>query len=190
MPFVTPEEYLEAERAADYKSEYVSGQIWAMSGASRVHNALATNLTASIATALRGTDCQTFGSDMRVYVAENRTYVYPDLSVVCGEQVYTDAHVDTLTNPTVIIEILSPSTAHYDRTVKFVKYRRLPSLREYVLVHQDAPYIEYFALVCDIWTSGACRGLESTLELESIGVTVNLADIYERVHFAPAENNP
>jgi Uma2 family endonuclease len=183
MPFVTPEEYLAAERAASFKSEYVSGQIWAMSGASRRHNAIAVNLVAALHAALRGGPCQVFGSDMRVFVPENVTYAYPDVTVVCGEQQYTDEAVDTLLNPVIIIEILSPSTAHYDRAVKFIKYRRLPSLHEYLLVHQDAPRIERFEKVEDIWTSGECTGLQTALELPSIGVTLSVADLYDRVAF-------
>lgn len=183
VPFVTPEEYLAAERIASFKSEYVSGQIWAMSGASREHNTIATNLIIALGTALRGSPCQVFGSDMRVFVAENFTYAYPDATLACGKQEYTDNVVDTLLNPTVIIEILSPSTAQYDRTVKFIKYRRLSSLREYLLIHQDSPRIEIFQKVEDIWTSGGCSGLDKSFALESIGAALSLADLYERVEF-------
>ncbi len=186
VPYVTPEEYLEAERLAAFKSEYVSGQIWAMSGASRAHNTIASNLIIAIGTAIRGTDCQVFGSDMRVLVQENNTYAYPDITVVCGEQRYSDTLADTLTNPTALIEILSPSTAQYDRTVKLIKYRRLPSLREYVLVHQDTRCIEHFARYDDIWIDGEQRGEAALLELSSLGITLPLADIYENVPFLPA----
>lgn len=187
IPCVSPEEYLEAERAADFKSEYVSGQVWAMSGASRQHNIIATNLIVALGTAARGTPCQVFGSDMRVFVPDNLTYAYPDVSIVCGPQEYTDAAVDTLLNPTVLIEILSPSTAHYDRTVKFIKYRCLPSLREFLLVHQDAPRVERFERFDAIWVSGECGGMEAVLALGSVGITVLLAGIYEGVVFAPSD---
>ncbi len=183
VPYVSPEEYLEAERLASFKSEYVSGQVWAMSGASRAHNTIASNLIIAIGTAIRGTGCQVFGSDMRVLVTESNTYAYPDITVVCGEQQYSDTLADTLTNPTVLIKILSPSTAQYDRTVKFIKYRRLPSLREYVLVHQDARRIDYFARFQDIWIDGEQRGEAAALELSSLNVTLPLADIYENVLF-------
>lgn len=186
VPYVSPEEYLEAERHASTKSEYVSGQVWAMSGASRAHNTIASNLIITIGTAIRGTECQVFGSDMRVLVGENNTYAYPDISIVCGEQQYSDTLADTLTNPTVLIEILSPSTAQYDRTVKFIKYRRLPSLREYVLVHQDARHIEHFARFQDIWVSSDYHAATVALSLESLGVTLPFADIYENVLFPPA----
>ncbi len=183
VPFVTPEEYLEAERLAPFKSEYVSGQVWAMSGASRAHNTIATNLIAALHAALRGGSCQVYGSDMRVYVPENITYAYPDVTIVCGPQVYIDRHADTLANPTVLIEILSPSTAQYDRTVKFIKYRRLPSLREYVLVHQNTWHIEQFVRFDDIWLAGECAGEGAGMELACVGIAVPLADVYENVVF-------
>lgn len=114
-------------------------------------------------------------------------YTYPDLTIICGEARFTDAHVDTLTNPTVLIEILSPSTANYDRTAKFGRYRRLPSLREYVLVHQDARRVERFERFDDIWATYEYHGEASALELSSVGITVPLAGIYEDVSFAPVE---
>ncbi len=187
VPYVTPEEYLEAERLAAFKSEYVSGQVWAMSGASRAHNTIASNLIIAIGTAIRGTDCQVFGSDMRVLVQENNTYAYPDITVVCGEQRYSDTLADTLTNPTALIEILSPSTAQYDRTVKLIKYRRLPSLREYVLVHQDTRRIEHFARYDDIWVSSDYHAATLVLSLESLSVTLAFADIYENVLFPASD---
>jgi Uma2 family endonuclease len=188
VPYISPEEYLAAERTATFKSEYVSGQIWAMSGASRRHNVIALNLGGELREALRGSECQAFGSDMRVFVPDNMTFAYPDLSVVCGEQQYTDAAVDTLLNPTVLIEILSPSTAQYDRTVKFIKYRRLPSLREYVLVHQETPRVERYECVGDLWVVAVeYDGLDAMMELASLGIALPMSGIYERVDFDPAE---
>ncbi len=166
-----------------FKSEYYSGQVWAMSGVSREHDAIAFNLTVAIGNALRGTPCRGFTRDMRVAVADT-FYTYPDLTIVCGEAQFIDAYVDTLTNPTVLLEILSPSTANYDRTAKFGRYRRLPSLREYVLVHQDAPLVERFD---DIWATYEYHGEAAVLELSSVGITVPLAGIYEDVVFAPAD---
>ncbi len=186
VPYVSPDDYLQSERAAAFKSEYYSGQVWAMSGVSREHDTIAVNLTALLRPALRGTPCRQFTSDMRVTVADT-LYTYPDLSVVCGEVRFIDAHVDTLTNPTVLIEILSPSTANYDRTAKFGRYRRLPSLREYVLVHQDASFVERFERFDDIWAAYEYRRLAVVLELSSIGITVPLAGIYEDVSFAPSD---
>jgi Uma2 family endonuclease len=125
---------------------------------------------------------------MRVFIPDNMTFAYPDLSVVRGEQQYTDAAVDTLLNPTVLIEILSPSTAQYDRTAKFIKYRRLPSLREYVLVHQDTPLMERYERVGDLWVVAVeYDGLDAVMELASLGIALPLSSIYERVAFDPAE---
>ncbi len=186
VPYVSPDDYLQSERAAAFKSEYYSGQVWAMSGVSREHDTIAVNLTALLRPALRGTPCRQFTSDMRVAVADT-LYTYPDLSIVCGEVRFIDAHVDTLTNPTVLIEILSPSTANYDRTAKFGRYRRLLSLREYVLVHQDASFVERFERFDDIWAAYEYHGEAAVLELSSIGITVPLAGIYEDVSFAPSD---
>ncbi len=183
IPYVTPEDYLEAERAAAFKSEYYSGQIWAMSGVSREHDAIAVNLTALLHAALRGTPCRQFTSDMRVAV-DDTLYTYPDLSIVCGEARFTDAHVDTVTNPTVLIEILSPATANYDRTAKFGRDRRLPSLREYILVHQDAALVERFERFDEIWATYEYRGEAAVLELSSVGIALPLAGIYEDVAFS------
>ena len=125
VPTVSAEEFLEMERIASFKSEYVNGQ--------------------------KGKPCRVFGSDLRVFVGSNSAFFYPDLTIVYEQPQFTDAHVDTLTNPLVVVEIASPSTAHYDRTVKRVKYSQMPSLREYVLVSQDAPFVEWFTLTEGIW---------------------------------------
>ena len=154
-----------------------------MSGASREHNAIATNLIAAPRAALRGGPCQVFGGDMRVFVPQNLTYAYPDVSVVCGQQQYTDEfYVDTLLNPTLLVNIQSPSTARYDRTVN-INYRRLPSLREYLLVAQDAPFVERFEKHGDLWVAAEHRRLDATFTLESVGVSLALADVYEGAPF-------
>src|SRR5438105_11912 len=142
--FFTAEQYLALEREADYKSEYVNGQIYAMSGASREHNLIAFNLITALGTQLRGRPCEGYGGDMRVKVSPTGMYTYPDVSVVCGEPHFDDAQLDTLTNPTVIIEVLSPSTELFDRGGKFAHYRTLQSLSDYVLVAQDKMQVEHF----------------------------------------------
>lgn len=186
FPIVTPDEYLQAERAAMSKSEYVSGQIWAMSGASFEHNTIAFNLGGLLHTALKGKPCRGFGSDLRVFVGSNPSFFYPDLTIVCGEPQFTDAHVDTVINPQVVIEIASPSTARYDRTVKMIKYRQLPSLREYVLVAQDSALVEWWTLKEGLWEESQVTGLSKTVTLESVAVTLALSEIYDGVTF-PAE---
>ena len=126
----TPEQYLELERKAPYKNEFVNGQIYAMPGASRAHNLITGNTHREVSSQLRGRPCETYVSDMRVKVNTTGLYTYPDVVVVCGEIRFDDAQKDTLLNPTVLIEVLSPSTEAYDRGEKFAHYRRLASLQE------------------------------------------------------------
>jgi Uma2 family endonuclease len=184
QPGLTPEAYLVRERAATERSEYVNGQVYALSGASRVHNLIAANLIRELSTRLRGRPCETYGSDMRVKVSPTGMYTYPDVVVACGEPRFEDAHVDTLLDPTLIVEVLSDSTEAYDRGHKFAHYRRLASLREYVLVAQHHPIIERFELQGEFWTLTDAIGLDATIELASVGCTLALRDVYDRVEFA------
>ena len=129
-PFLTPQEYLARERRAETKSAYLRGEVFARAGASRKHNLVWTNVAAELRQRLRESDCEVYQSDMRVKVSPTGLYTYPDVTVACGEPQFEDAEVDTLLNPKVVVEVLSPSTADYDRGGKFTHYRRLPSLRE------------------------------------------------------------
>src|SRR6476661_5007696 len=141
----TSDQYLALEREAEYRSELVNGQIYSMSGASREHNLITTNLSREISTQLRGKPCETYSSDMRVKISPTGMYTYPDVTVACGEPRFEDDHVDTLLNPTVIVEVLSPSTEAYDRGEKFAHYRKLDTLSDYVLISQDKARVEHFA---------------------------------------------
>lgn len=183
IPTISPEEYLAIERAAAFKSEYVCGQMWAMSGASRDHNYVASNLQGLIFAALRGKPCRVFGSDLRVAVSRSSAYFYPDVTIVCGQPEFTDIQGDTLVNPLVIVEIASPSTAQYDRTVKVGKYFQIPSVRQVVLVAQDSPSVEWFTLTEGVQEMAQVTGLAESITLESIGVTLALSDIYDGVVF-------
>jgi Uma2 family endonuclease len=181
---LTAQQYLEIERRAEYKSEFLNGEMFAMSGASRAHNLIATNVSSSLHAQLRGRPCETYASDMRVKVSVTGLYTYPDVVVVCGEAEFEDAHVDTLLNPTVIVEVLSPSTEAYDRGEKFAQFRNLRSLREYVVIAQDRPRIERFRRTeGQDWLFSAVDGLEAIAHLTSIGCDLALADVYERVQF-------
>jgi Uma2 family endonuclease len=140
----TAEDDLAAERASETRSEYFAGQILAMTGASRADNVIAGNSHGLVWTQLRGRPCEAYIGDMRVKVNTSGGYTYPDVVVVCGEPRFEDEHVDTLLNPTLIVEVLSPSTERYDRGRKLEHYRRIPSLAEYVLVAQDARRIEWY----------------------------------------------
>jgi Uma2 family endonuclease len=182
--YLTPEEYLARERVAEQKSEYLAGQVYAMSGASRWHSAIATNLIAMLANGLRRKGCSVYGSDMRVKVNALGKYTYPDLSIACGEQKFDDQQQDTLLNPTVIVEILSKSTEHYDRGKKFDHYRALESLREYLLVSQDEPLIQKFVRAEDeTWIFSEASGLGEGIRLSSVGCELSLADIYVGIEF-------
>lgn len=179
----TPEEYIALERKAGYKSEYCDGYIIAMSGASRDHIRIAGNFYRKISDQLEDGPCEAFVNDMRVRVTPTGLYTYPDVVVVCGEVQFLDDEVDTLLNPTLIVEVLSPSTEDYDRGGKFSHYRTLPSLKEYVLIAQDEAMVERRVKKGKRWVSTTYLGIEATLVLESIGCTVPLRQIYKRVRF-------
>ena len=138
-PFITPEEYLERERAAEFKSEYYNGEIFAMSGGSRNHVLIAGNCQMALRSALKDKGCLVFQSDLRVHIPSNDLYTYPDVVVVCGEEQYLDNQKDTLVNPVLVVEVLSPSTESYDRGQKFEFYRSIASLQEYVNEHRRLP---------------------------------------------------
>lgn len=187
---MTEGEYLEFERADEIRHEFLDGDIFAMTGASEAHNLIAGNFFAILHLQMRGRSCKLYFADMRVKVPLSRLYTYPDITAVCGEAKFGDGYLDTLLNPVLIVEVLSPSTERYDRGKKFQFYRDLPSLQEYVLVAQDSPRIErYVRQADDVWQLTDVKGFEAHLELVSIGCTVALADVYEQVTFI-AENDP
>jgi Uma2 family endonuclease len=182
--YISPEEYLELERQAETKSEYFNGQIFAMSGASEPHNVITVNLTREISTQLRGRPCRMYSNDMRVLVDDTGLYTYPDAVVVCGERILLDGHKDTLLNPSVIIEVLSPSTERYDRGEKFAHYRHLESLTDYLLIAQDRPRVEHFTkLGNQEWVMRVMEELDAIIPILSINCELNMAFIYEDVDF-------
>lgn len=186
QPYVTPEEYLALERRVETRSEYHDGEIVAMVGASREHNVIVFALVREISTQLRGQPCEGYPSDMRVWIPSHHVYTYLDIVVVCGEPEFQDSAVDTLLNPALIIEVLSPSTAAYDQGQKFALYRSLPSLREYLLIAQDEPRLVLYRRDPDNrWFIGDAHGLDATLDLATGGVTLALRDLYERITFIP-----
>ena len=180
--YLTPEEYLAIERRNEYRSEYLDGEMVAMTGASREHNLIALNIAGEIHRQLRGRPCETYVSDMRVRIPITRTYTYPDVSVVCGEPLFEDDYIDTLLNPTALVEVLSESTERYDRGRKFGFYRTIESLAEYVLVAQDECRVEQYAKQRDgRWLLTDHRSPEDVVELASIQCTLKLSDVYEKV---------
>lgn len=185
MRRLTPAEYLAIERSAATKSEFHRGEMFAMSGASRNHVRIATNVQGLIWQHVRGKPCEVFNNDMRVKVNASGLYTYPDVSAVCGEPQFEDSHVDTLLNPLVIVEVLSPSTEDYDRGKKFELYRQLPSLREYLVVAQDRVFVEHHARQeDDSWLLTDHSDTARSLYLASIDCRLPLTDVYDKVEFA------
>lgn len=184
--FLTPEEYLAKERKALTKSEYRNGQIHAMPGASRKHNLITANTLVGLHIQLQNRVCEVYPSDMRVKVSPIGTYTYPDVVIVCDEPQFEDSHFDTLLNPTVLIEVLSPSTAAYDRGDKFAAYQKLDSLCEYVLISQDSVCVEHYLRQDQEWELTEFRSLNDVFHLVSIGCALSLRAIYAKVQFSGA----
>jgi Uma2 family endonuclease len=177
--FLTPEEYLEIERKAKHKSEYHNGEMFAMSGASRRHSRVGFQLNVLIGEHLRNRPCEGYTSDMRVLVESTGLYTYPDLTVACGEPRFQDDTFDTLLNPTLIAEILSPTTEDFDRGKKSHWYRSVPSLQEYLLLAQDAPEATLYRRQADgMWSVVDFTGMDAAVELVSIGYSLHLCDLY------------
>lgn len=183
---ISPEEYLEIERTAERKSEYFDGEMFLMAGASKEYSAIMIEVSAIVRNQLRGKPCRPFSSDTRVKIP-GKSFCYPDLTIAC-EPEWMDSTFDTLLNPVVIIEILSPSNEAWDRSGKFREYRRIPSLREYVLISQDKPLIEvYSRRENDFWLLRDVEGRDASIALESVpDVVLPLAEVYERVVFEDA----
>ncbi len=177
----TAEEYLALERNAPNKNEFHDGQIYAMTGASRKHNLITINIARELSLQLKNRTCETYSGDMRIKAATAQNYHYPDAVVVCGTPEFEDAHVDTLLNPTLLIEVLSPSTESYDRGAKFAHYRKIASLQEYLLVSQDQPSIERYLRQGDVWILSEAIGLDATIPLESIDCQLKLYEVYDKV---------
>jgi Uma2 family endonuclease len=181
---LTETEYLAIERAAETRSEFYQGEMFAMAGVSLQHSLIASNLNRAIGNAIDGRGCQVHQSELRVKVDQTGLYTYPDIVVFCGKAQLEDNHFDTLLNPTILIEVLSDSTEAYDRGAKFSQYRTVSSLKEYVLVSQKEASCERFVRQPnEDWAFRAIIGLESTLMLDSIQIQIPLALIYRDVEF-------
>ena len=180
--FITVEEYLILERESNEKHEYVNGEIFAMGGASPNHGLIVTNVIGELRTQLKKRPCTIYPTDLRVKINPTGLYAYPDVVVVCGEPQFDDDNKDTLINPTLIVEVLSETTKDYDRGGKFAHYRTLSSFLEYILIAQDTPHIEYYTRQPDNrWIFAETSRLEDVVELESIGCTLSLAEVYDKV---------
>jgi Uma2 family endonuclease len=178
----TVADYLAFERGQIDKHEFADGRIVQLAGGSRNHALIGANLVSSLHAQLRVQPCSVFGSDMRVAIPRARRYVYPDASVACDDIAFEDSDDDTLTNPVLIVEILSPSTERYDRGKKFQAYQTLGSFQEYLLIAQDAVLIEHFVRRSDtLWTFEVVTDPDAVIALASIGCTLRVGDVYEKV---------
>jgi len=192
------EEYLELERKSEERHEYLDGEIYEMAGESPAHGTICTNLTAIVHRQLLGTPCQAFSKDTKVRSgptlqsrrAPKGLFSYPDLVVFCGELKAYDERQDVLLNPTVIIEVISPATELFDRGVKWARYQTwLPELSDYLLVSQAKPQIEHFRRDAQgQWKYSLMNGLESAVRVDSVGCTLQFADVYDRVVFPPEDD--
>ena len=180
----TQEAYLETEREALEKHEYYQGEIFAMSGASVKHNKIFINCIGELQNRLKGKNCQPYGSDLRIHIPKNTLYTYPDISIICGEMELTDDKFDTVTNPSVIIELLSDSTRNYDKGEKFTLYRDITSLKEYILIDTEKIYVEKHIRNADnSWQLTDYKSIENSFTISTIQLSFLLVDIYEGISF-------
>lgn len=183
--YISPEEYLIAERDSFEKHEYFNGEIFQMAGASEKHIVINGNTFASLHFQLKKRPCKGYQSDMRLHIPATGLFTYPDIAVVCGKSEFLpDGKLDTLLNPILIIEILSTSTEGYDKGVKFDNYRSIESLEEYLLISQDSKRVMRYTKQSDgSWNLMDFIGDATEIELSSIECLLNTSDIYDKVEF-------
>ena len=183
---ISIEAYLEMENAAVEKHEYYKGEIFAMSGAKVPHNIISKNLLGTLFSKLKGKKCQPYGSDQRIHIPTNTLFTYPDISIICGEIITLNDDDYNVLNPSVIIEVLSPSTKNYDRGEKFKLYRDIPTLREYILADSESIHIEVFRLnKTKHWELQEYNSAEDILYIKAIDEKIPVPEIYEGVKFEP-----
>ncbi len=181
---ISAQEYLSDERKSEPKNEFVDGIVIPMTGASLAHTIICMNVSALIWMHIREKDFTIHSNDLRVYGSQTNSYFYPDIVVIKGEAELTDEHFDTITNPLLIVEVLSESTEGYDRGNKFRAYREIDTLKEYVLISQDKPGIEIFLRNSEnIWTLHEAHGLQKSIHFNTIDLNLSLSDIYYKINF-------
>lgn len=186
IPRLTEAEYFAIEEQAEYKSEFYNGEMFAMASATRAHDEVGCSLQGHVNAMLRGGRCREYSQNMRVKAGDSGLYTYPDLAIVCGEPRFLEGKTATLLNPIVLFEILSPSTENYDRSGKFLLYRHIESLQQYVLIAQDTPIVEVRTRNADeTWTSAWYESLNDICRIDAVGIALPLSAIYERVTFGP-----
>lgn len=179
---LTPEEYLRIERAAEWRSEYVDGAVFAMAGASLRHTLIVGNLVRELGTQLRKGPCLVSAVDLRVATDRRRHYTYPDVVVVCDPPQFVDEHQDTVTNPVFIAEVLSDSTERYDRGAKFERYRGVPTILEYLLISQERVHVELYTRQADgVWFLREWNDPGSEIDIASLRCSLRVAEVYAKV---------
>jgi Uma2 family endonuclease len=179
--YVSPEEYLALERQAEFKSEYLDGVVYAFVGCSPRHNLIVANIIITLGSQLKGRPCRVYPSDLKVRVPSAKRFFYPDVSVVCGDDEFADDEKDIILNPTLIVAVVSESTAAFDRGKKFLSYQQIASLQEYLLVSQEEILVEgYSSQSNDTWLYTKVTGLEGRLRLSSIECELALRDVYDK----------
>jgi len=184
-PYATVEQYLAIERVALEKSEYYNGEMFLMAGASEPHNAISANVFGMLWSHFRKRGCRAYGSDMRIYTKTTGLFSYADAVVVCGKPEFYDDYRDILTNPMLIAEVLSPTTAEYDKGKKFELYKGSPSFQDYLLIEQQEAKVEHWQKVeTGEWLVSQYVGLEAVLEIPRYELHIPLSDIYLNIDFA------
>ena len=182
--YYTPEEYLELEEKADYKSEYRNGEIFAMTGGTTNHNEIALNVAANLKFGLRGQNYRVYIGDVRLWIPRYRQYTYPDVMIIEGEPIYSATSTTTVMNPSLIIEVLSKSTRNYDQGDKFLYYRSISDFREYILIEQANYHVnQYVKNSEEKWILSEYESPDDLLKFESINFQISLQDIYVGVNF-------
>ncbi len=182
---MTVEDYIEFDKNSEERYEYFDGEVFAMAGGSPNHSRLSVDICNILSARLRRRECEVFNADMRINVPAAFPYRYPDASVVCGEPIFDEIQGQVrLVNPILLAEVLSPTTEAYDLGKKFTAYQSIESFREYLVIAQDRPHvIQYIKQSRRRWLRIEHEGLESEVQLESLNITLTLAELYERVKF-------
>lgn len=188
---LTEAEYLAQENASEFRSEFYDGEVFAMTGGTPKHNRIKENLAGEIYAKLKGGKCQSFSSDQRVKVRESNFIAYPDIVIVCGEPKFDDTDANSMVNPQSIIEVLSPSTQGRDRVFKLREYRRIPTLKEYLLISQTEALIEHFVQIApDDWRHKFFQGRDGEFTFASLPITIARSDIFAGVDIPDRLTNP
>lgn len=177
---ITTDEFLRFEKASFHKHEFFKGEVFAMAGAGARHNVIFSNLFGELAYRLKGKPCRPYGSDLRIHIPENTLYTYPDISIICGEVLRSATDPDTAIQPTVLFEILSPSTRDYDRGGKFILYRDIPTLKEFILIDSESIRIESYRINDKgYWQLQEYKSLDDIFSIPIVGVQMSVKDVYE-----------